>query len=171
MFLRSSVSRTAALGAGALLTIACAGIASAGTPVQDPIPVGPNAFFTAAVNGQANTAVIRTDCAGPVGSAQTGHPVSGQSVEAFRVNAGTSTKAGYTGAGANSLLVTLGGPSTGTTGPIGTLTSFFAPLAIPTTVTVPCSGTGTVVFTPKPANTTAVPYTVDVTFVSVNPSA
>lgn len=165
MISRSSVSCLAVLGAGLLLTLGSAGVASA-APVQDPVAVGPNQFFTGTVNGQAAPASIETDCVGPIVAGETGHPVPGQSVEALLAN-GSSTPTGFTGADANSLLITLSAPSSTASDVIGTTSNYFVPLAIPTTLTVPCGGTGTVTFTPESASSTARPYTLTVNFISL----
>ncbi len=165
MISRSSVSRLAVLGAAALLTAGGSGIAAAA--VQDPVPVGPQQFFSGMVNGENSPASIRTDCVGPVVAGQTGHPVSGQYVEAV-LGDGTTTQSGYTGASAHSLEVLLGAaPSSTTVEVIGSTGNYFVPLAIPTTLTVPCGGTGQVTFVPQPTSPTADPATVTVSFISI----
>ncbi len=163
MAFRSSVSRAAVLGAGLLITLAGSGIAAAAVP--DPVPVGPNEAFSGLVNGQGSVAGIRTDCFGPVSAGQTGHPLSGQTVEAVLDNP-SSALAGYTGATGRSLVITLGNPVSSTAGMIGTTGNFFVPMAIPTKLTVPCAGTGTVVFTPETASSTSRPASVTVDFIS-----
>lgn len=158
----SRSSRLAVLGATALLTLAGAGVASA---AQDPLPIGPHQYFSGVVNGQANTPTIRTDCAGPVSPGQTGHPVAGQYVEAVPASS-TAAGTGYTGA-AHTLQITLTTSSAGATGLIGSTTNYYAPLAIPTTLTVPCGGTGKVVLTPQPIGDTDRAATVTVNFISI----
>ncbi|MDI5963418.1 hypothetical protein POF50_000355 [Streptomyces sp. SL13] len=168
MITRSTASRLAVLGAAALLTAAGAGVAAAAVP--DPVPVGPNQSFSGTVNGQATSAAIRTDCGGPIVVGETGHPVAGQSVAA--VLGGSSTApGGYTGTVGHSLLVTLDAATSTADGVIGTTTNYYVPLAIPTTLTVPCSGTGTVVFTPGPTSATARAATVTVAFLPVGVTA
>jgi hypothetical protein len=162
---RSRLSRSAVLGGGLLLALSCSGVAVAA--VQDPVPVGPNQFFSGTVNGQVGTATIQTDCVGPVVSGQVGHPTAGQYVEAILAD-GSSSQTGYTGDSAQSLAVTLGSATSTASAAVGTIDDYYVPLAIPTTLTVPCGGTGTVTFTPTPSSTStgtpAQPATVAVTF-------
>lgn len=165
MISRSAVSRLAVLGAAALFTVAGAGAAAA-APVQDPVAVAPQQFFSGTVNGSVSPASLRTDCVGPIVAGQTGHPVAGQSVEAVLANS-TAAQTGYTGTLAHSLLVTLGDPSSTAAGVIGTTSNYFVPLDIPTTLTVPCGGTGEVTFAPQPTSPTAQSATVTVSFISI----
>lgn len=157
-------SRLLALAVGVLLA-GSAGTAAAA--VQDPLPVGPGQTFTGQVNGAAADAAIRTDCLGPIVAGETGHPVSGQYVEAVTAPA-TAADSGYTGTSAHLLQVTLVTPSSSSVNGsvIGTLNSFFVQLPIPTTLVVPCTGTGEVSFTPAPTSPTARTATVDVQFLS-----
>jgi hypothetical protein len=162
MISRSWASRSAVLGAGLLLSVGSAGVAVAGG-IQDPLPIGQNQYFSGLVNGQSTNAAIRTDCTGPITPNGKGHPIANQSVEAVQGTASSATS-GYTGA-TRTLLVTLGAPVSSTNaGVIGTTTSYYAPLAVPTTLTVPCSGSGTVTFTPQPLSSPARPATVTVVF-------
>jgi hypothetical protein len=161
---RSRSTRLAAVAAGALLSAAL-GTATAVAAVQDPIAIGPNQVFAGQVNGDEGSAVIQTSCFGPIILGETGHPTAGQYVEA--VLAPTSaTSTGFTGSAADSLLVALDAATPATTGLIGTLNGYYIQLPIPTTLTVPCSGTGVVAFVPAPTSPTAKTATVSVTFLS-----
>ncbi len=164
MISRSCVSRIAVIGSGLLLAVSTAGVAAA-AGVQDPVAVAPNMYFTGVVGNQTSPGVIVTDCVGPIVQGETGHPVGGQSVEAITASS-SAADTGYTGSAAHSILVTLGVPSSTSSDVIGTTSNFFVPLAIPTTLTVPCAGSGVVTFAPQPTSPTAVSATVDVTFVS-----
>ncbi len=154
-----------------LLALAVAGllagsVGTAAAAVQDPLPVGPDQTFAGQVNGVSTGAAIRTDCLGPIVVGETGHPLADQYVEAVTAPV-TSATAGYTGTSAHQLQVTLATPTSSSVGAlIGTLNSFYVQLPIPTTLSVPCTGTGLVAFTPAPTSPTARTATVTVTFLS-----
>ena len=148
---------------GALL-LGSAGAAAAA--FVDPLPIGPDQVFAGQVNGVPGNAPIQTDCLGPIAVGETGHPLPGQYVEAVPAPT-SSAAAGYTGSAGRLLQVTLAGPVSSTpSNLIGTLSSYYVQLPIPTTLTVPCSGTGVVAFTPTPTSPTARAATVTVDFLS-----
>lgn len=99
--------------------------------------------------------------------ASTGHPVSGQTVEVSEILPPTSTQAGYTGDQA----VEIDAALTYSTGPtlvkvsIATFTQYFVKLPIPTSIMVPCGGTGVMSFSPYPLDS-GTPSNVSVTFQS-----
>jgi hypothetical protein len=72
---------------------------------------------------------------------------------------------GFTGSAGKKITATLA-PTPATT-ILASFTSYFVPKKIPTGITVPCSGAGSVVFTPSPGSTTAKPATLTVTFLNV----
>jgi hypothetical protein len=132
--------------------------------------IGPNQYFVGSVtgvasSGTAGTPVIGVLCAGP---ASTGTPVSGQSVQVKLLLPPVSTTAGFTGSLADSiqadLIYTLG--TVVVDAPIAKLTAYSTPAPIPTTIKVPCSGRGEMVFNPEPTSHTAVSSTVEVIFQS-----
>ena len=139
--------------------------AAVADPIQDPVPIRPDTAFTGLVNGVSTDAVIKVGCFGPILPGQTGHPLAGQTVEAESGPSPVST-GGYTGSAANSLVVTIAGSPSGSIIVVGTLTSFYAPLKIPTALNLPCGGTTTVGFTPSPTSPTAHAAAVQVTLVS-----
>ena len=141
------------------------GIPSAAASV-DPAPIGPNQFFTGQVNGASANSVIRVVCPGPVTVGQTGHPVSGQTVDVLPGASSTSAGVGYTGAGADHIVVNF--DSASTSAPV-TLDKYAVRAAIPTTLSLPCSGTGKVDFVPAPASTTAQTATVSVSYANIAP--
>jgi len=51
--------------------------------------------------------------------------------------------------------------------PIGTLSGYFIKLPIPTSITIPCGGTGKMVFAPSPTSPTARSATVSITIISL----
>jgi hypothetical protein len=149
-----AVAATAALGTAS---------AAAAGPVQDPLPIGPDQYFNAQVNGASVNAAITVVCPGPVGK---GHPVAGQSVEAFLVVPPVTSVLGYTGTAAHSIDAYFPGVPPIVNPPV-VLSGYFAKYAIPTTLTLPCGGTGTVVFAPTPTSPTARSFTVTVRFLNI----
>ena len=136
-------------------------------PVQDPIPIEPNEFFSGYINGHPpGQAIIYTNCFGPITPGETGHPLGDQPIEVEPANGTVSAvDLGYTGSAAHSIVATLG-PSVASNSIIADFTSYYVIDYIPTTITVPCSGSGVVSFTPLPASPTASSANLDVTFES-----
>jgi hypothetical protein len=136
----------------------------------DPAPIGPGQFFTGLVNGNgtstgtAEPAVIKMVCPGPIVAGETGHPLAGQTVAALPASVSSGTVAGYTGSAADRIDVDFGVPAT--TAPV-TLTDWAVPAAIPTSLLLPCSGTGTVAFVPDPTSPTARTATVTVLYADI----
>ncbi len=149
----------------ALTLVSCAfGLSTAGAAVVDPGPIGPHSYFVGEVNGASVNAVIQVVCPGPVVSGQTGHPVSGQSVDVMPAASSTSAGVGYTGESANSVRVDFGNAATSAA---VVLTSYVVKAAIPTALELPCSGTGTVAFVPEPTSSTARTALVKVTYQNI----
>jgi hypothetical protein len=151
--------------AAALLCAAPTGAAAAPADgVVDPAPIGPNQYFVGLVNDQSADATIAMACFGPVHAGQTGHPLADQTVKVLPVTAPTATaRAGYTGAAGNVVGVGFG-LSASAASPV-VLRTWAVAAKIPTTLVLPCYGTGTVTFVPAPTSATARPATVRVTFV------
>jgi hypothetical protein len=147
--------------------------AAAAAPVQDPIPVGPDAYFTATVNVPSSSTaaepVIQVVCPGPATVGESGHPLAGQSVEvqAIAVPTAVTPQIGFTGSAADQIDAIITGPSSAAVNPAIVLTSFFAPVAIPTSLNLPCSGSGVVSFVPIPASPGARSVAVDVLFENI----
>jgi hypothetical protein len=131
--------------------------------VVDPAPIGPDQTFIGEVNDQATNATIRMDCFGPVHVGQTGHPLAGQTVAVLPLKDPTPIDAGYTGSTAHRW--TCSSASRRARSRRFVLTSWAVPAKIPTTLVLPCYGTGTVTFAPYPTSPTARSATVQVTFV------
>jgi hypothetical protein len=123
-------------------------------------PIGPNTYFQGQVNGVSANAQVKVICVGPLA---TGHAAAGQYVDAI-VTAPITNTSGYTGSAAHEVVVTFG-PSAASAGII--LTSWSVAVPIPTTLILPCGGTGTVTFTPEPTSNTARASTVSVRFFSL----
>lgn len=160
------------LVAGGMLVVATAlfaASASASIPPQGKI--GPKQFFAGMVNGKTGLgapAQINMACFGAIRPGQMGHPMAGQSVEVLRPVV-VSARDGYTGSSANSI-VAFFGPPPPTPVPSTTSTVTFhwygVVKAIPTSLLLPCSGTGTVTFVPLPMSPpTSRAATVPVTYV------
>lgn len=148
----------ATIGAAIWCTMAATASATAAS-----VPIGPNQYFSGLVNGTRDNAVIYMICPGPAFPGQTGHPEAGQSVSVTQL-VPTPTFGGFTGSLANSIVVTFTTQSS-VTGI--TLKSYDTPAAIPTTLVLPCSGTGKVAYTPEPTSPTARSDTVTVTFINI----
>src|SRR5260370_41088888 len=94
-----SAFMTAALG----VTLAAAASA-APTPVQDPVPIGPNEYFSGYINGHPpGQAVIRVICPGPV---NTGHPAGNQKIEVKTVPPASTSDVGFTGSAGKKITAT-----------------------------------------------------------------
>lgn len=155
MFRISAPTAPAALFAAALLPALAAAVAVAAP--ASATAIGPNQYFTADVNGHVTgPAPIEMGCFGPSTTGQTGNPLPGQYVEVLPP-ATNSTSLGYTGSLGTAISVDLvytQGTITRVV-QVGTLTAYGTPLAIPTSLVLPCYGTGTAVFDPTPTSPTA----------------
>lgn len=130
-------------------------------------PVGPKQYFYGQVFGISSSTVkdvIDVVCAGP---ANTGHPAAGQFVEVQQVFPPVATTLGYTGnfgAEIDASLIWSRGTITVIT-PIAKFLSYGVSMPIPTSITVPCSGSGVMNFAPAPnPDNSGIPSNVDVTF-------
>jgi hypothetical protein len=135
--------------------------ALAGTAYANPV-VGPNQVFIGVVNGASVNATVTVLCPGPL---NVGHPVN-DSVEAIlEAVTPTGVVSGFTGSKANALTVSVATSSV--VEKIGTLTQYGVLLPFPTTLTLPCSGVGEVVFAPSPGSADSRPAIVNVRFISI----
>jgi hypothetical protein len=142
-----------------------AGTASAATRGPDPVPIDPNQTFSGYVNGSPpGNATIKVVCPGV---ANTGHPIARQPVEVKPVASSTTQDNGFTGSKGTKITAYL---NLGPTPPailLDSFTSYYVPKFIPTKITVPCSGTATVLFIPSPTSKTAKSAMLTVTFVNI----
>ena len=165
--MRGTLSRrfAAALMSGlvaAVMGLSLAAAASAAARPQDPVPIGPNEYFSGYINNHPpGKAVITVICPGPV---NTGHPAAGQTIEVKTAQPTSTFDIGYTGSAGKKITAALA--PTATTTVLATFTSFFVPKKIPTSITVPCSGSGKVVFRPAPTSPTAKSAVLPVTFMA-----
>jgi hypothetical protein len=130
---------------------------------EDPVRIGPSQYFSGFINGSPPGAVvIKVLCPGPV---NTGHPVAHQPVEVKPVPGSTAADVGFTGSKGRKITASLFyGPAVAA---LANFSSYHVKRDIPASITVPCSGSGTVVFAPSPASKTARSATLPVTFVNV----
>ena len=127
--------------------------------------VAANQHFLGLVNGKNTAAQIRVACAGPTVVGRTTHPLAGQTLSVTQVSSG----GGYTGSAASAIFITIG--SATNTASLATFTDYDATQPIPTTLTVPCEGTGQISFSTcfdvVPCTSTAKASVVTVTFVNL----
>ncbi|HYA69297.1 MAG TPA: hypothetical protein VED63_11245 [Acidimicrobiales bacterium] len=150
---------------GALLAL---GGAAGATPTTTGI--GPNQHFTGLVNKKSTKAIITMACALPLSTVSMGHPLGGQTV-AVEPPTTVAGRSGDTGSRGRSIVASFVAVT-----PVNSATSSvtftrYGSLPIPTTLVLPCSGSGTVVFAPEPTSKTAENATVSVTYgnVTVDP--
>jgi hypothetical protein len=115
--------------------------------------IAPNQEFVGLVNGstgQHAPAQIKVACPGPA-QGQTTHPLPHQSLE-VSLPASTGGTVGHTGPRARRISTFLGIPPSGTAtgGGLPTFTHYGNKKPIPTSLTVPCSGSGYITFIPFP---------------------
>jgi hypothetical protein len=156
-------SRFAIASVPALIALGSLALASPAHAVA----VGPGQYFTGKVFGTSTASsesVIEVACPS---AAAVGHPLPGQYVEVNLVIPPVSTTAGYTGSEAveidASLFYTQGTLSVDL--PIATFTQYSVESPISTSITVPCSGSGVMSFSPYPLDS-GKPSDVGVTFMS-----
>lgn len=130
-------------------------------------PIGPNQAFVGSVNGRFRNATIEMACFGPISPGQTGHPAKDQMLEIYSppppIVFGKPIRVGNTGAAATwvTALVIAGGKVLARV----KLGGYFGPKAIPTRVVLPCAGSGSVRFVPRPRGDGAKIAALSVTFV------
>lgn len=133
--------------------------------------VGPKQFFTGVINGRdGNTTipiVIQMACIGPVTPGETGHPLRGQTLAVRELFPPTTAGSlGYTG-NDSEIGVFFNAPPPAAD-PIATpdFTRYDKTRKLPTSLVLPCSGTGTAYFTPVPVVPPSRSATVPVEFAS-----
>jgi len=127
------------LAATVLLVLPAVSVAGAGAPIKA------GQHFVGLVNGAHRSPIVTTVCPGPVGPTRMG-PVAGkQTMALVHVKRGH----GYTGL-FSSVYAWFQPTTAGTTPTQLHFKRYAAPKAIPTSILVPCGGTGTVVFSSCP---------------------
>jgi len=153
---------------GMLLAVSVSGVA-----ISEPVTgtIGPHQHFVGLVNGRSTKAIIEMVCPYPLSSTEMGHPLNGQTiaVEPPSTVAGVS---GYTGTRGRSVVASFGGSVVPVTNTSTVTFDAYGSQTLPTTLLLPCSGSGSVVFSPQPTSKTAKSVTVTVTYgnITVNPS-
>jgi hypothetical protein len=157
----------APLGAAAILFTGAPAAVAAG--IVDPGPVAPNQYFVALVNGSTVKSSIAVICDGPPGAlVRIGHPAAGQTAEVLPAPLAIPQPpvgVGFTGSAGTAIGFVLS-PADAT--PPVVLRFYQTTAPIPTSITVPCSGTAPVAFVPGPGSPTARPAVISVTFTSIS---
>jgi|SRR5215469_14812981 len=162
VFARALVTVAAVVSAATPVAVA----AAAGPLSSSAARVGPKQDFRGFVNAKNRKAIIRVACPGP---ANTGHPLAHQTVRAAPVIDPSLSNDGFTGTKATSVGAWLTWPTTVKPPPpayIATFTSYRA-VPIPTSITVPCAGSGQMLFLPAPGSATVKAATVSLTFENI----
>ncbi|MFN2606429.1 MAG: hypothetical protein ABR511_00840 [Acidimicrobiales bacterium] len=156
---RSGMKRLAIfvmLAAAVVGTASAASAASAAAADQPPIQ--PGQLFTGFVNGQRPDATISMACFGPVRPGQTGHPMAGQTLSVSR---SLDVPGGNTGSAGTRIKVLIGD-----THPVlAAVFTHYGTRPLPTSLTLPCSGTRVVRFVPVPTSDSARPDVLHASFV------
>lgn len=133
--------------------------------------VAPKQYFTAAVNGRTGEqgpVAIQMACAGPVQPGKTGHPLSGQTVGITQIYPPSrdTTTVGYTGDRGTTIGAFFGAPPPAANA-ASSYVNFtrYGTKAIPTSLVLPCSGSGQVTFVALPLDPSGRSTAVPVTFV------
>ena len=162
--------RTASRIAIASAVMLVVGGALATPAMADGGQVAPKQYFYGEFFGLTSSTahdVMQVSCAGPE---TTGHPVAGQYVAAHQIFPPVTTSTGYTGNFGTEIEVNLiysVGTITVSTPTFATLTYYDTKAEIPTSLTVPCSGSGVLAFTPSPdPDGSGITSDVDITFES-----
>lgn len=156
------------LGGTVLAGVLAVPTAAVAYPHAHAFPIPTDAVFGATVNGRTAHATIRVTCTGSA----PGHPRPGQTISVFIPEVMQSPTFGRTGTPVTGIVATLSAHENRVT-QLGTFHRLrrtrpvsSATLPLSTALTLPCTGTGTAVFRPVPAQQGTKPAVVDVTFVS-----
>jgi hypothetical protein len=154
-----------------ILGLAVLAFALAGMPAQAGT-VGPQQYFTGVINGKdGNTTIpitIEMACAGPYHPGQTGHPVAGQTLAVHQLFPPSAPAGSLGKTGSDSEIgVFFSAPPPAIAAAAGTpvFTLYDQSQPLPTSLTLPCAGTGTVWFTPIPVVPPSQSATVPVQYV------
>jgi len=128
--------------------------------------IGPHQTFFGLVNGSPTAPKIKVACPEAVRPHEMGHPVSGQTI-AVRSPAPSTIPTGSTGTRATTIVAQFATPSA--TAASSVVFTRYGSKAIPTTLLLPCVGSGTLVFSPVPTSASAHSETMTVTYVTPCP--
>ena len=144
------------------LSLPLAFLTAVAMPAGAVSKIGPNEYFTGVINGTDGNTItpipIQMACFGPLTPGETGHPMGGQTLAVHQLFPPAS--AGSLGRTGNdrTIGVFFGAPPPAPAGGTGatsksksvTFSHYDKTKALPRSVTLPCSGTGTVWFVPIP---------------------
>jgi len=143
-----------------------AGVLSGGVAGARATQIGPGQHFIGLVNKHTAKATILMACVPPINPVQTGHPLGGQTI-AVEPPPTTASKTGFTGTRGKSITATFLLPAaTAVTTSALTFTQYGSQ-TIPTSLTLPCFGSGAVVFSAAPTSKTAQSVSVTVSYANV----
>jgi len=156
----------ALIAAAACAVAAPVAVSAAASPPALAVKVGPKRDFAGLVSAKTSQAVIHVLCPGPV---NTGHPLAGQTAAVARVVDPITPTDGVTGTAATSIGAWLTWPATAAPPSPAYIATFtrYGTIPIPTSATVPCSGSGEMLFLPAPGSPTVKAATVTLTFVNI----
>lgn len=158
---------------GCALGLIALGVFVVTLPAGAAVKVGPSQYFTGVINGHdgntVNPITIRMACFGAVTPGETGHPMPGQTLAVHELFPPTSAGSlGFTGndkeIGVFFVLLPASASGSTTTTPIFKRYDVSKP--VPTSLSLPCSGTGTAYFIPIPVVPPSQMASVPVRFVS-----
>ncbi len=151
------------------MSTALGALVLAGPAAEAASHVGAGQAFVGRVNGTFSDATVTVICPGPAG--QKGHPAAGQRLEVLSppppVAVGVKVSVGQTGSAGRAIVARFSDDPSVTT----TLRQYFTDMPIPTSLSLPCAGSGNVVFRPVPNSGSARPSVVSVHFVNPAVSA
>jgi hypothetical protein len=122
-------------------------LAVTGVPAGAQPPIGPNQHFSGLVDGTRTSAIVYTVCGGPAWAGRVGPVAGGQTLAVTKARTGHGQTGPFTQIYAW-FVPQSGGPTTAPTQL--KFTSYRAPQPIPSSVQVPCDGTGMVEFSSCP---------------------
>jgi hypothetical protein len=148
----------------AMIVAASAGVAPAWAQGPGAGPVHPHQAFLGLINdsdGAETPVTVNMACFGPVRPGETGHPMAGQTVGVAQPEVIVGTF-GNTGAKGTSIEAVFGTPQTTTTGSV--VFRRYGTVKLPTSLVLPCSGSGTVTFVALPTSRSERSFAVPVDF-------
>lgn len=157
------------------VVLAIVGSVALSLPAGAASKVGPHQYFTGVINGTDGNTVTPIDiemaCFGPLQPGQTGHPLRGQTLAVHQLFPPATTNGTLGNTGDDSTIgVFFHSPppasATGASAGSTTFTRYDKAKKLPTSLTLPCGGTGTVWFVPTPVVPPSQSEAVPVQFVS-----
>jgi len=150
-------------------TVLIAVIAGAPGAAWGATTIAPHQAFVGRVNGQFANATVTVVCPGPA-RGESGHPAGNQPLEVISPPPPgvPNVSVGNTGSAGRRIVAIITIPS-GQVVVAATFHKYFASIDIPTSLTLPCEGSGVVSFVPEPSSSSSKASTVKVTF--LNPAA